>query len=55
MRGKDPTRKQLGAIPAPGPATARVPLRTAHLEFEKPPDSVGLRSSKFISDFKVKL
>lgn len=53
VRGKDPTKKQLGAISAPGPA--RDPLRTAHLEFEKPSNLVGLKSSKFISDFKVKV
>lgn len=47
-RGKDPTKKQLGAIPAPGPDTARVPLRTAHLEFEKPSNLVGLLNSSVI-------
>lgn len=55
VRGKNPTEKQLGAIPAPGSDIARVPLKTAHLEFEKPSNLVGLNSSKFISDFKVKV
>lgn len=42
VRGKDPAKKKLGAIPAPGPDTARVPLRTAHLEFKKSSNLVGL-------------
>lgn len=45
MRGKDPTKKQLGAISAPGPDTARDPLRAARLEFEKPSNLMGLNSS----------
>lgn len=55
VRANEPTRKQLGAITAPSPDTARPYLKMTHMEFENPLNLVGLNSSKFTYDFEMKV